>query len=290
MAGHRPGGTRQVALVPRGDEAGAHQAVAQQFGEPPRVADVRLAARHGLQVSRVEQPDREAPLQDVMHRLPVLSRALEPDMGAAVAAQPVRHRQQLRGRGAEGPRLCHRPATRAGRHQADHHRPLVDIDPRAALEDHLHGTLLPPRRSRARGAARGGPLGQNLPDALPPSGAAAAGTWGPPGQTDMQARRTRWGATTVPAARVRRKHTPIFMPVGGPAAHAGTDMLGVWFTATRARQTAPPQVRRDRPRAGVAALAFLQSPDNCRGQRARIDQAGPPGGGSDDRQPLLGWD
>src|SRR3712207_8057937 len=49
----------------------------------------------------VEQPDREAALQQVEDRLPVLARALDRDVGAAAGAEPVGQPQQLGGRGPE---------------------------------------------------------------------------------------------------------------------------------------------------------------------------------------------
>ena len=59
----------QLALRARRDEARPHQPVAQQLRQPFGVAHVGLAAGDGLDVLGVEQPDREAALQQVEDRV-----------------------------------------------------------------------------------------------------------------------------------------------------------------------------------------------------------------------------
>lgn len=128
----------QLALVARRDEAGTHQPVPQQLGDPLRVLHVGLATGHGLAVLRVQQPHREGALQQVVDRLPVVAGARERDVGAAVGAQPVGQREQRDGGGA----------VRAGRHDrlptlarcaaADDRRALMHVDPGAAREHDFH--------------------------------------------------------------------------------------------------------------------------------------------------------
>jgi hypothetical protein len=61
----------QLALRSVRDHATAQQPVPQQVGNPRAVPHVRLAARHGLDVPRVDQQQHEPLLQQVPDGLPV---------------------------------------------------------------------------------------------------------------------------------------------------------------------------------------------------------------------------
>src|SRR5262245_56779111 len=60
----------QLPLRPRRDEAGTHQAVGQQLGDPLRVLDVGLAARDRLDVRRIEQPHLAGALHQIEDGFP----------------------------------------------------------------------------------------------------------------------------------------------------------------------------------------------------------------------------
>src|SRR5262249_47304199 len=92
-------------------------------------------------------------------RRPQVPRPLEADMGAAAFGQPVSEAQQLARGGAKGLGLRLAPAGVVARQAADHHRALLDVNPRTAVEDDLHAFLLPltgargNRRDTTRAAA-----------------------------------------------------------------------------------------------------------------------------------------
>jgi hypothetical protein len=136
----------QVALRDRGDEAGLHQAMPHQFGQPPRIALVRLAPRHLLGMGRVDQEDREVAFQDVVDGLPILARAFHGHMRDAGLDQPVGQGQQVDGHRPKFLELHDPVGLPPGgiwRDSARHHCLLMHIQPRAMGEDHVHGT--PPR-------------------------------------------------------------------------------------------------------------------------------------------------
>jgi hypothetical protein len=144
------GQVAQVALRPWRDETGPHQSMTEQLGDPLRVLDIGLAARDRLDVLGIEQPDLEAPLQNVVHRLPILAGALHADVRAAARGQPVGEPQEFVRGGPKGLRLA--VALTVGTHHetAHHHRLLVHINSRAARKHDVH----PRRSSPGSGAKR----------------------------------------------------------------------------------------------------------------------------------------
>jgi hypothetical protein len=116
--------------------------VRQQLGDPLGVFDVRLAARHGLEVRRVEQPDRAGAFEQIKDRLAKLAGAFEADMRAAALSQPVGQPQQLAGGRAKRLRLGQARPLRITHEPADDDRPLVHIDACTALKDDLPVVLL----------------------------------------------------------------------------------------------------------------------------------------------------
>jgi hypothetical protein len=67
----------------------------QELGDPLRILDVGLASGHGFDMLRIEQPDREDPLEEGIDRFPLVASALKAHMGATTLPQPVREAQQL---------------------------------------------------------------------------------------------------------------------------------------------------------------------------------------------------
>ncbi len=69
----------------------------QQFGQPHRIVDVGLAARHVLYMRGVRQHQLELPIiQDVPHWLPENAGRLHRHMRAIVCRQPLRQAQKIR--------------------------------------------------------------------------------------------------------------------------------------------------------------------------------------------------
>ena len=78
-------------------EARPDQTVRQQFGQPHRIVDVGLAARHVLHMRGVRQHQRElAIIQNMPHRLPVDAGRFHRHMRAFVCRQPFRQAQKIR--------------------------------------------------------------------------------------------------------------------------------------------------------------------------------------------------
>src|SRR5262249_55213426 len=128
---------------------------------------IGLAARHRLDVRRIEQPDLAGTFEQIEDRLPKLAGALEADMRTAPLGQPVGQPQELAGGRAKRLRLGQARTLRVARQPADDDGPFVYIDARAALKDNPHvlclrliqgGSWCPPptspphhRRIRRRG-------------------------------------------------------------------------------------------------------------------------------------------
>jgi len=134
----------QGALLSRRDEAAAQQAVAQQIGQPFRIADIGLAAGHGLHMLGVDDEHVELTFQQVIDRPPVDAGAFHHHMRAASLGQPIRQGQQVGCHGSEGSDGLVRLTRRIGNHQASYDRLLVDIQATAALIDDIHQA--PPHR------------------------------------------------------------------------------------------------------------------------------------------------
>jgi hypothetical protein len=81
------------------DRLGRHEARRQQprlgeLAQPRRIADIGLAARHVLDVPRVDEHQLEVVLQQMPDRLPIVAGGLHHDVRDLVRAQPVGHHQQ----------------------------------------------------------------------------------------------------------------------------------------------------------------------------------------------------
>jgi hypothetical protein len=123
-------------------EARPDQTVRQQFGQPHRIVDVGLAARHVLHMRGVRQHQHEIPIiQDVPHWLPVNAGRLHRDMRALVCRQPLRHAQKVRRGRLEGPYFG-RDLAIAYKAQAGHHRVLVNVKTAATSMQQFHLFLL----------------------------------------------------------------------------------------------------------------------------------------------------
>jgi hypothetical protein len=137
-----------------GDEAGAHQAVGEQLGQPGRVGHVGLAAGHVLHLRRVGQHQGEIAVgQDVPDRLPVDAGRFHGDMRAAALGQPGGQRQQPGRGGGEGLHLNADTAA-AGQASAGHNGVFVHVQASATGMENLHRALL----HRAAGVGR--PFGE----------------------------------------------------------------------------------------------------------------------------------
>ena len=116
--------------------------MAQQVGDPLRVAHIGLAPGHGLDVLRVDHHQLEAPLQQVIDRLPEHAGRLHRHVGAPRRCQPIAECQQLARHRAEGADLLARSTLRSGHKQASDDGSLVDIEAATALVQDLHGVSL----------------------------------------------------------------------------------------------------------------------------------------------------
>jgi hypothetical protein len=117
-----------------------------------------------LHVAGVHEHHREVGFQDVVDGLQVHAGRLHGDIGDAELRQPVRERQQVGRRRAEGAHLLRASALFVGEASTHHELSLADVDPGAALDQlvELFDRGLPgcrghlPCRSRCR--PQGGPL------------------------------------------------------------------------------------------------------------------------------------
>ena len=123
-------------------EACPDQTVRQQFGQPHRIVDVGLAARHVLHMRGVCQHQRElAIIQDVPHRLPVDAGRLHRHMRATVCRQPLRQAQKVRRGRLEGTNFG-RDLAIGYKAQAGHHRLFVNVETATSSMQQLHLILL----------------------------------------------------------------------------------------------------------------------------------------------------
>lgn len=114
----------------------------QQFGEPPGVGHVGLAARDHLHVLRVHQLQIEARafLQHIPDRLPIRPGCLHHHRGHAFTGEPVGHRFELRRERRERPQLRTSSRARTRRTDARDDLVLADIDRGAPLNEYIHPT------------------------------------------------------------------------------------------------------------------------------------------------------
>ncbi len=148
-------------------EAAAQQASLLQLGQPGGVADVGLAARHLLDVARVDQQQLEVILEDVPDRLPVDAGGLHGDLLDPVGAKPIAQPEQAGHGGDELGQVLLAPAPRRRQAHAGGHLGLVHVQAGDALKDGLHQALPslrlagrrpqgPPRQGESDGRAREG--------------------------------------------------------------------------------------------------------------------------------------
>ncbi len=136
---------RELAQV--ADRLGRHEVGLQQPGlgelaQPRRVGQVGLAARDLLDVTRVDQHQREVVLEQMPDRLPIHAGRFHHDLTDPVRGQPVAQSQQPPDRRGEL-RQMRLAAAVIGRHpHARRHAGLVDIERRDTVDDHVHHTLL----------------------------------------------------------------------------------------------------------------------------------------------------
>ena len=96
-----------------GPEAAAQEAHAVEFAQPLTVLDIALAARHVLDVARVDEQDLEpARLEDVVDRDPVDAGGFHGDTGDATGTEPVGQALEVR---REGPERLHGDRIPVGR-------------------------------------------------------------------------------------------------------------------------------------------------------------------------------
>ena len=111
-------------------ETRRHQSVLDQLGDPHRVRDIGLAARHVPQMLGVDHPDREMVLQHVVDRFPIDAGRFHPDQRHLLRGQPFRERFELPGHRGERPGLRPAHTTRPRTAHRGHHRVAVHIQAR----------------------------------------------------------------------------------------------------------------------------------------------------------------
>jgi len=127
-------------------EARADKAMGQKIRHPVGIFDVALAAGYAFDMCSIGQHQLELAIgQDVPHRLPVDAGRFHGDMRAFVLGQPLRQRNQVRGRRGERANLLRRLAVDHEAH-AGNHRVLVNVETTAAGMQDFHRLLLTRRR------------------------------------------------------------------------------------------------------------------------------------------------
>jgi hypothetical protein len=117
-----------------------------QLAQPGRVAHVGLAAGQELDVAGVDQQQLQpALLQHIPDRLPVLAGRLHHHLGDVVVLEPGGEGLQTGAEGGKGAQLLVTSARVIGHADTGHDLVLADVEPGAAVIDHLHRGP-PPRR------------------------------------------------------------------------------------------------------------------------------------------------
>ena len=151
--------THQVPQHPhlrRRHEAGAHQPVPDQVGDPLRVLYVGLTPGHLAHVRGVADDDGESVFQGSMHRLPVDAGPVHADVGNPVLQQPGAQRREILAHGAEAAHRPARPSPWRAEDDAGHHRALVHVEPGGAFDECVHRHLPYEWRTRRRGTVNRG--------------------------------------------------------------------------------------------------------------------------------------
>ncbi len=113
----------------------------------------------------VEQPALHGVLEQVVDRLPKHPGGLHADDRYPVTGEPVPQPEQPGGGRAELGDMCHASATLTRHPDAGDDGVLVNVESGAALDERVHGTLLPPP-VRQRRATRRDLIAWNLKLAL----------------------------------------------------------------------------------------------------------------------------
>ena len=140
----------------RRHKAPPQQPMLQQLRQPGGIGHIGLAARQDLDVPGVDQQQLQpALLQHIPARLPVLAGRLHHHLGDPVLGEPVGKGLKPRAERLEGAQLLAASPGAIGHAHAGHHLVLADVQPGAALVDHLHRRHLP---RPLGGARRGQPI------------------------------------------------------------------------------------------------------------------------------------
>jgi hypothetical protein len=129
-------------------KARADQAVLDQLADPGRIGHVGRAARHMVQVGRVQQPALELVLQQLPDRLPVAPGRLHPHPAHPQAAQPLRQQPQPGGGRGEPTGLGVAPTMTIRHPHTRGHGVLVHVQAGATRHQRLH-LLAPPLDNRS---------------------------------------------------------------------------------------------------------------------------------------------
>jgi len=128
----------QVALLPRGNEAGPQQPVPQQIGDPMGVCHIGLAPRHRFHVRSVGYQQPEVAFQQVVDGHPVVARRFHRGMSGCMTLEPLYQLHQLRRGGAEVPDFMRRFSPRRSLQYAGHDRALMHVESRTVFVLDLH--------------------------------------------------------------------------------------------------------------------------------------------------------
>jgi hypothetical protein len=122
-----------------------------QIGQPSRIVDVGLAARHRLDMPGVRQRQLEHTVgQDVPDRLPVNTSRFHDHMRTALRGKPVRQGEKVPSRCLERSDLVPGLALGSDPNTCYHHV-FVDIQAGTALmQDFHHSLLVAPSAGRSR--------------------------------------------------------------------------------------------------------------------------------------------
>ena len=148
----------QFPQRPGRHEARSDEAVLDQLAAPLGVLNIALATGDVTQMTSVEQLALELVLEQVVDRPPVHAGGLHPDDRHRPAPQPVRERDQPRGRRAKLADLLPAAAVAVRNAHAGGDLRLVNIEHRATLDQTIHDTPpehrttgRPPGRASCRG-------------------------------------------------------------------------------------------------------------------------------------------
>ena len=146
-----PGQIPQVSLLDRRHVAPLNQAAPQELGQPLGVPLIGLPARDILDLAGVRQQQLELlALEDVPDRPPEDAGGLHRHHRDCLLLQPIGQFQKSSHGGTEGPQLTSRSAFQSSLQHASHHRLLVHVQSRAALDYGIHRPSLQPSNPSRR--------------------------------------------------------------------------------------------------------------------------------------------